>query len=172
MSILNKDLFGREPVLCPHCEYGKNKPDFIKRCSKCGTGLRISPVNGVTAPPKWKRITSFLIDMIPIGLLFWIVEIIRGDISDNWIGVIVFFSYLLLYFTITPFLWNQTLGQKFFSLRLIDSRTIKRPSLNMLFIRSLLFLTLFSGIGYLYFLIRGYYWEKPSRTRLIIVNQI
>ena len=170
MSILNKDLLGREPVLCPHCGYEKNKPDFIKRCSKCGTSFRVSPVRGVIVPPKWKRIVSFLVDMIPIGLLFWIVEIIGGDISESWIGVIVFFSYLMLYFTIIPFLWNQTLGQKLFNLRFIDSRTVKQPSLNILFIGSLLFLTLFSGVGYLYFLIRGYYWEKPSHTQLIIIN--
>lgn len=162
---------GRKVVKCPFCGYDKHRPDFSTSvCINCGGNLRFEGGPGYKLPRKWRRNLAFWIDLLPLGLALWLVELLTGDNfsrSDSaiWISLI----YLLAYFVILPYLFGLTLGQKILGLRTLDTRTKENPPLGRLALREILFLTIFTGLGLLYYLFRGFYWD--TATKITTVEQ-
>lgn len=78
--------------------------------------------------------------------------------------------YLLAVILVPCFIPNKigaTFGQYLFNLKMIDSRTGTNPPIKNLIIREILFLTGFTGIGFLIAVFTGFYWDRISKTSVI-----
>jgi len=78
--------------------------------------------------------------------------------------------YLLAVILVPCFVPNKigaTFGQYLLNLKLVDSRTGLNPPIKNLIIREIMFLTVFTGVGYLIAIFTGFYWDRISKTSMI-----
>ncbi len=164
---------GTKTVICPFCGYDKYKPDpSTSICIKCGGNLKFEGNPGYVLPRKWKRRIAFLIDLVPLGFFLWLTELLTGNrFSESGPGILFSLGYVLIYFTVLPGFLGYTLGQKVFGVKTVDIKTLRIPSFRRLLLREMLFLTTLTGFGLLYFLFRGFYWDRISKTTPIISSK-
>lgn len=119
--------------------------------------------SGLVSVKTWKRHIAFLLDAFPVGIPLYLVVLLAGEeITNTWIGALIGFASFLFYFTYFPHRFGTTLGQWILGIKIIDESSKSNPPIVKLLLREFLFLTTMTGIGYLYFLAKGYYWDRVS----------
>ena len=114
-----------------------------------------------------KRHLAGILDLFIVGLPFYLIALLfnLNPETDNFylVNVIAWLAYCCA----VPHWVGASLGQYALNLKMTDSRTGARPSIKSLIVRTIMFLTVLTGIGYLIFLFTGFYWDRISKTSVI-----
>jgi len=110
------------------------------------------------------QLLAIIIDTFLIGLFFHLLDPSWVKSIDDGMYLAAYWLFFLLYFSLPIYWWGGTPAQLFLRLRVIDSHTLKTPSFWKIFLREILFLTIFTGIGFLIFIFSGFYWDRGSYT--------
>lgn len=113
--------------------------------------------------PIWKRAAALLIDFCVLSM---VISILPIDVETQGIsGTVLFLSVYLSYFSISTYSCQSTLGLYLFNIK------IKFDNNNFLFLRILsrevLFITIGTGIGLLFYLFKGPYWDKVTKASIV-----
>jgi hypothetical protein len=112
--------------------------------------------------PYWKRHLAFIVDYLVYGFLLGIIITVINPIdvdSDNFVLFIAGLGYFS-YFTLSIYRFNTTLGSYIFKIKIVFNN--KSNLFWKIFLREVLFLTVFTGIGCIFYLIYGAYWDRAT----------
>jgi hypothetical protein len=132
--------------------YSNNILEVFKKIEK-----NIKNEEGV---PYHKRHIAFIIDYLVYSLLFVIIVTVIDSISTVSNGFVLVMMVLIyfLYFILSIFKFNTTVGSYVFKIKIVFNN--KNNLFWKILLRELLFLTVFTGIGFIFHLIFGFYWDR------------
>jgi hypothetical protein len=140
----------------------ENDLNFKNRISEA-IRFKIKTINGVSL--KYRSI-AFVIDIVAIAILGSIIPQSILNANHGLYSLIFF----LLYFALLNYFFSSTIGEKILKIKLISGDEQKATFIQILF-RELLFLTIFTGVGTIVYLINGFYWDKATKLKLIFENK-
>jgi hypothetical protein len=107
------------------------------------------------------------------GLVFYILGAIFRINSTSQNLTILSFTILMVsyfgYFSLTAYYLGSTPAQYLFKLKTVDQTTLSKPTIRRLFFRELLFITAYTGIGSIFYLAKGAYWDRA--THIIVIKK-
>jgi hypothetical protein len=120
---------------------------------------KIKIINGVSLK---FRVIAFIVDLFVIAI---IGSIIPQSIlnANHGLYSLIFF---LAYFALLNYFFNTTVGGKILKIKLLNVSGQKATFSQILF-RELLFLTILTGIGFIIYLINGFYWDRATKLKLV-----
>jgi|GEM_PF-1991343 len=117
---------------------------------------------------------AFLTDLFFLGFIYYFVGLVFNfnfETTEGALANFIFILFLLLwflYFCGVQYKFGTTLGKYLFDLKIIDEKTNNKPSFVRLVAREVLFLTVFTGIGFIFFYLpKGYYWDRVTKTKVV-----
>lgn len=116
---------------------------------------------------KSKRFINYLIDhcLVTSGSLFFIIWLTDNHGLSGKQGIIIFFSWFILYYTISEYFFGKTIG-KFISRAEVVDENFKRPSLLKVLARSICRLIPYDPFSALV----SYTTWHDSITKTVVVN--
>ncbi|MFA5020525.1 MAG: RDD family protein [Patescibacteria group bacterium] len=120
--------------------------------------------------PMFKRHIAYIIDWLVYSLLFGIIVSVIDSISPVSNGFVLMMSVIIYfgYFVLCIYKYNTTVGSHILKIN-ITFNNISNLVWSIL-LRELLFLTVFTGIGFIVYLIIGPYWDRATGAEVKWVN--